>query len=210
MISLICTWIITLALVPATVFFVYNFADLSILKFFSCALLGVILAAIFIQGRFSVFLHELKHSVLSNLVGNRAKGMKVLRDSGHFEYEFTQETGRFNPFIALAPYFLPLCTAPALLVALTVFQDERAYQLALVGLCAGMDLLLCLRDISPHQTDFSAIRGGYYIGLSYVIAINLIFWCVITIWAAGALPSATKMFLATIGIIRRRGPVPIG
>jgi uncharacterized membrane-anchored protein len=143
-------------------------------------------------------LHELKHSVLSNFAGNRAKGMKVLRDSGHFEYEFTKDTGKFNPFIALAPYFLPICTLPALLIAVSMFPKDSAYQLAIVGFCAGIDLLLCIRDISPHQTDFSAIRGGYPVGLAYVIAINLLFWCVLTIWATGALPLCLNLLLVAI------------
>lgn len=197
-ISLIATWIIAIACVPCTIYLVYKFGDLSLLKLFSCALLGIIFAALFIRGSFSVFLHELKHSILSNFAGNRAKGMKVLKDSGHFEYEFTKDTGKFNPFIALAPYFLPVCTFPALLVAVTLFPSEEAYQLAIVGFCAGVDLLICMRDISPHQTDFSAIRGGFSVGLAYVFAINILFWCLLTVWAVGALPICFKLLLAGI------------
>ncbi len=188
MVSLLATWLIALFLVPCTTYSIYKFGHLGHLKLLACSLLGVIFSVVFINGSLSVFLHELKHSVLSNLVGNRAKGMKVRRDSGHFEYEFTKETGRFNPFIALAPYFFPIITLPAALVAAALLRDRETLQLCLIGFCAGADLLICLRDISPHQTDFSAIRGGFKVGLAYVVAINIILWSLLLMWAVGALP----------------------
>ena len=36
-----------------------------------------------------------------------------------------------------------------------------------------MDCIMNARDISPHQTDFTEVRGGYPLGLVYVIAMNL-------------------------------------
>ncbi|RIL07653.1 MAG: hypothetical protein DCC75_09850, partial [Proteobacteria bacterium] len=38
-------------------------------------------------------------------------------------------------------------------------------------------------DISPHQTDFINIRGGFKVGLWYVAAFNLTFVSFVVAWA---------------------------
>jgi hypothetical protein len=148
------------------------------------AAIGWILAKFLIRAHLSTFIHELKHAVLSNLVGNRAKGMKIRRDTGYFKYEYTEETARYNAFISLAPYCLPLFTAPTLGLASWLI-DERLVCTAVVGIALGFDLQTGWRDVGAHQTDFIDLRGGYFIGLVYVCAATVTLVSIVVAWAAG-------------------------
>lgn len=134
---------------------------------------GIFLAMYCIQGKYSVLIHEFKHSIISGLVGNRAKAIKVKKDSGHFAYTYTSRTAAYNAFIALAPYWIPLFTVLALLIAFSLWRHNAINFCIAVGVGYGTDLVMNVRDISPRQTDLTLIRGGYKIGLTYVIAMNL-------------------------------------
>lgn len=135
---------------------------------------GAWLAGTYINGKNSVALHELKHSILSGFVGNKAKGIIVKKKTGLFSYEYTQKTKHFNTFIALAPYWFPLFTILALGASLAAFWGEHQRICILVGLAFGADALLNIRDISPIQTDITTIRGGYNIGLLYIVLMNFV------------------------------------
>jgi hypothetical protein len=93
-------------------------------------------------GRVGIFLHELKHRVISNLAGNREKSLKVADNSGEFEYEYTKYTARYNALIALAPYWFPLLFVPVFVVCLLTPLRETAPALALCGLAFGIDFKL--------------------------------------------------------------------
>jgi len=141
------------------------------------ALVGVILAALFIRNHISVLIHEFKHQLISNLVGNKSKGFKIDRNSGHFEYAYTKATRHFNAFISLAPYIVPLFSLLGLLIAATLFRfrpENRHYTALMLGVGYGTDLLLNLRDISPIQSDINEIRGGYCVGLTYIVIWNAV------------------------------------
>ncbi|RIL08801.1 MAG: hypothetical protein DCC75_08010, partial [Proteobacteria bacterium] len=100
------------------------------LTYFAAAAAAGFLAAKFIfRGHWAVFLHELKHSIVSNLAGNRAKGMKIRRSHGHFEYAYSERTAAYNAFIHLAPYFLPLFTVVALLLVYLLLYPNHIYML---------------------------------------------------------------------------------
>jgi len=142
-------------------------------RFIAGFILGCWAASIFIRGHISVFIHELKHSIISNLVGNKARGMKIRKRSGHFEYSYTQRTAGYNAFIALAPYWLPLFLVPACIIALTLWHHDHQLAVAVIGVGFGIDAMLNLRDISRVQTDITGITGGYSVGLLYIAAINL-------------------------------------
>ena len=73
------------------------------LMFGGAGVAGFFLAHRFSPERFAVFVHELKHSIVSNLAGNRAKRFKVQDRSGSFTSEYTKQTAAYNAFIALAP-----------------------------------------------------------------------------------------------------------
>lgn len=150
-----------------------NFAALATLGILILGfILGCFSASFLIRGHASVFLHELKHRIVSNLVGNKEKDLVVKKNSGHFEYEFSQKTAHYNAIISLAPYCLPLFSLPLLLIALVFFHTNMNLVVVCLGLGMGIDFILNKRDISPYQTDISSIRGGYRIGLTYIFAMN--------------------------------------
>lgn len=156
--------------------------DVCTIRFIISALLGAALAQIFIRGHLSVLIHEFKHSVISNLVGNRHRGLKIGRNSGHYSYAYSKRTAHYNAFISLAPYITPVFTFVAVLVSLIFYRDERQIAAAIVGFGYGVDILLNMRDISPIQTDISLIRGGYGMGLLYIAAWNLLTIGVLLAW----------------------------
>jgi hypothetical protein len=153
------------------------------MNFIFAALAGAALAQMFIRGHLSVFIHEFKHSLVSNLVGNRHKGMKIGERTGHYQYSYTKSTAHYNAFISLAPYITPVFTFMAVVIALIFLRDDREIAAIIVGVGYGIDILLNMRDISPIQTDISLIRGGYTMGLAYIAAWNLLIAGLVFAWA---------------------------
>jgi hypothetical protein len=153
------------------------------LNFIFATLAGVAIAQMFIRGHLSVFIHEFKHSLVSNLVGNRHKGMKIGERSGHYQYAYTKSTAHYNAFISLAPYITPVFTFNSVALALIFLRGDRDIAAVVVGVGYGMDMLLNMRDISPIQTDISLIRGGYTVGLAYIAAWNLLTAALVFAWA---------------------------
>lgn len=146
--------------------------------------LGWLISKFLFRAHFATFIHELKHAVLSNLVGNKAKEMRIRRNSGHFQYEYTKDTARYNAFISLAPYCFPLFTVPMLGIAAWLIHDRTMAVIA-VGTALGADLQCGWRDVGPYQTDFSELRGGYFIGLIYVTAASITLVTFVVAWSAG-------------------------
>jgi hypothetical protein len=143
---------------------------------------GCWFASMFINGHLAVLLHETKHSVFSSLVGNKAKKMKIKKETGSFEYSYTKDTKAYNAFIALAPYWMPLFTLPTVgAIALLVGQPSLT-SLFVVGAAYGADTFLNVRDIHRRQTDIINIRGGYMFGLLYIIAMNLALLTMLLAW----------------------------
>jgi hypothetical protein len=151
--------------------------------FIVAILVGALCAKLFIRKHISVLIHEFKHSLISNLVGNKHKGMKIDEDSGYYRWAYTKNTAHFNAFIALAPYIVPVFTFVGCIFALTFSRHDRFFTVILVGIGYGTDLLLNIRDISPIQTDITLIRGGYKIGVLYIIAWNLLIAGILLTWA---------------------------
>jgi hypothetical protein len=150
---------------------------------FLCAVLvGAVGAHCLIKDHISVLIHEFKHSLVSNLVGNKRKGMKIDRDSGYFEYAYSKQTKHFNAFISLAPYIVPVFTFISGLIAFALLRHEHVLAVLVVGIGYGMDLVLNIRDISPIQTDLTLIRGGYRIGVLYVAAWNVLIFAFLVAW----------------------------
>src|SRR5258708_2545010 len=80
----------------------------ALFEFIGAALIWAVLAHFLIRAYLSVCIHECKHMICALLAGDKAKGMKIARGSGHFEYAYNEETAGYNAFIALAPYYIPL------------------------------------------------------------------------------------------------------
>jgi hypothetical protein len=156
--------------------------------FTAAGAVGFFLAHRFSPERFAVFVHELKHSIVSNLAGNRAKRFKVQDRSGSFTYEYTKQTAAYNAFIALAPYWFPLFSIvgiPSLVFLLSpVHPWAPTVVLLLAGILWGADCSFNLRDISPVQTDITGIRGGYRVGVLYIIAMNITLFSFLAAWVS--------------------------
>lgn len=162
---------------------------------FLCSLCaGVALAHYCIKGHISVLIHEWKHQVVSSLVGNKNKKMEIKADSGSLQYEYTEQTAHYNAFIALAPYILPVFTSIGALITVALQSANPAAPIIIIGIAYGVDVLINARDISPVQTDLSLIRGGFYVGLLYVVAWNMIILALVLAWAFNGFAGITALF----------------
>jgi hypothetical protein len=141
--------------------------------------LGLIIAPAFSKGRVYVFIHEVKHAILASLAGNKWKGMKVGSQNGSFEYVFYKHTAHLNAFIFLAPYWFPIISIPVWLLCLTNW-DPQGLKLAL-GAALGADVYMGLKDMGPHQTDLSRIRGGVLVAKSYILLMTTLVCSLVTI-----------------------------
>lgn len=162
-------------------------ADSSLLNwlyFGAGVLIGAAYAFFFIRGRLHVFIHELKHSIPSNLAGNRFKKLEIDQEEGAFHYAYTKDTAAYNAFIALAPYCLPLFTFCTLLLGYATSSSNPNALLGIVGVGYGIDLVLNTRDISPVQTDLSMINGGYGVAVFYVVIFNICVFSFLAPWVS--------------------------
>ena len=159
---------------------------------------GLAIAHYGIRGHFSVLIHEWKHEVVSSLVGNRNKRMEVSQHTGSLQYEYTKKTAHYNAFISLAPYILPVFTFIGTLTSLAVGPAYQTAPLVLVGICYGIDLLMNTRDISPVQTDISLIRGGYGVGLLYILSWNMLTAGVVVAWVFNGISGISAQFEAML------------
>jgi hypothetical protein len=148
-----------------------EYAAGNLLYFCGGGFVGAIMASISLRGRSYVFLHEFKHWIAAGLAGASYKKLVVGPGSGHFEFSYRDP--QYNAFIALAPYYLPLFTFLALLIGTALWRDDHAAFVVAAGVGFGIDGGLNFRDVSPHQTDFSRLIGGYWAGMVYVLAFNL-------------------------------------
>ena len=151
-------------------------------SFLGGILIGLAVTKLLIRRHFSVLVHEFKHQIISNLVGNKPKKMKIDADSGYFEYSYTKKTSHFNAFISLAPYIVPLFSFVSALIALAAARSNHSLAAAILGIGYGTDLLLNIRDISSVQTDITDIRGGYNVGLFYIFVWNGAILAVLLCW----------------------------
>jgi len=178
--------------------------------FFVCGVtVGLLLATFVIGGHFAVFLHELKHAIVSNLAGNRAKGMLVRNDHGYFQYSYSERTAHMNALISLAPYFFPGVTIPFFLIGVLIFSSIPAVPLVLAGIGYGIDTRLAIKDLGPWQSDLTNIRGGYPVGLLYIIAMNGAIFSFLAAWICGgweALPVLLDGFFTLLEKIFRVAP----
>ena len=158
--------------------------------------LGMGSAFLLIPSYIHVFIHETKHALLSGLVGNSWKEMNVDTETGHFEYSYTKKTAHFNALIALAPYFLPLFTLLGILLGFALFRTNEAALVSTVSFFYGFDLYSNCKDISPYQSDFSSIRGGFTVALVYVIAANIFIASIVIAWTLFSLPGLQRLLIA--------------
>lgn len=179
----------------------------SLFLFLGCGFLSFALTPYFIKNSLAVFLHEFKHKFLAVLVGNKYKEMKVGKEEGHVVYEFTKKTKLFNAFISLAPYFLPILTFGLLIFTIYFFYNNHLALCAILGFGFGADLYLGFSDIGPHQTDFSNLVGGYYVGLIYAICANLVFLTMLIAFAFYRKEGLFYLFVGLVDVVKYMIPI---
>ncbi len=176
-----------------------TFLDISATKnlsqFGAGFLVGVLIASFYIKDRLSVFIHELEHSIVANLCGNKHKEMKYESDTGHYKYEYTKETEKYNALISLAPYFLPTFLFLAIVINVLFYLSTQSVLIVILGIGYGIDLKKNWADVSPIQTDFTGIRGGYYVGLVFVFLINIAIGSFLLIWVMQQNAGVAQVFL---------------
>lgn len=166
----------------------------NVIIFLAALVVGAAFAYRFMQGHLSVLIHEWKHELISSLVGNKNKRMEVGRDTGSLQYEYTRKTAHFNAFISLAPYIVPIFTFIGVLITAAVGSRHPSVALMIIGITYGADALMNTRDISPVQTDISLIRGGYSIGLLYIISWNMLTTAIVLAWAFQGFNGVAELF----------------
>lgn len=135
--------------------------------------------------RLRTLIHELRHAVVVVLTGNLLKSIEVKKHSGHVNYEMYEDTLHFAPIIALAPYFFPLFSLPALAACL-VFEDYDKTLLAfLLGVTLAADLVTAYGELHPHQSDLKKIVGGFFSSGLYLAGAHFMWCSVCLIWIQG-------------------------
>ena len=166
--------------------------------FLIAAAVGILVSRAILVYFISVFIHESKHMVASLIAGNKIKGMQVGMQEGHLEYEYTKDTAGYNAFIALAPYIMPLFTLIGFILGICFPSEGNTRLLLMLGLGVGIDFIMNTRDIGPHQTDFQSIRGGFPVGLVYVLSVNVLILAAVLTWVLGGFDGFEKVYVLLI------------
>jgi len=180
--SLVLLWVLGLLQLSLLPSFWHEDSNFRLALFVFGAITGALLGSFIYRGSVATLIHEYKHAILSGLVGNKWKKLKVDGGSGAFQYSYSRETAVYNAFISLAPYFLPLFIIPATLLGLVFYSHPYPLMVGIVGVGYGLDTYMNQHDISPHQSDFFLIRGGYRVGLAFVLGINLVIFTTLISW----------------------------
>lgn len=128
--------------------------------------------------KFRVFIHELKHSMVVNLSGNKVNDFKVGKNTGHVEYSMYQDRVHYAPLIALAPYFFPLFSLPIVIATIFLHNNYPEFMIPLVGFSLALDLSFSITEIHPYQSDFQSIIGGFFTSALYLAGFYLM-WSMI-------------------------------
>ena len=138
-------------------------------------LFGVIAGAILIRGYVKALVHEVKHLLVAVLVGNKIEGFRLGDGEGHVTYAYTSDKRKFNAVIAIAPYVLPFFSLPVFVCLQFASGLEPKHSILILCLAFGFDLYANFRDVSPIQTDFTGLKGGFLVGATFTVFANLFY-----------------------------------
>ena len=165
----------------------------NLIAFVSIAIFSGFLAKFFLKHELAVLIHEFKHRIFANLVGNKYKSMKIGKEEGYVEYEYTKKTRIYNALIALAPYYFPLFTILITFFSCIFWWGNHTAIMTMAAIGYGADFYLGIADVGPHQTDFTNIEGGYYVALTYVVSINIFIATCMLAWAFDGISGLTYL-----------------
>jgi len=136
--------------------------------------------------RLKTLIHEVKHAVVVLLTGNVLRSMYVGSGTGYVTFQLFKRKKRYAPFILLAPYFFPLLSLPLFIVILILGSEPNIDILKLLlGLALGTDLTTAYLELHPHQTDLRRVLGGRFISYLFLLAINVLWFLLVSLWVVG-------------------------
>jgi len=136
----------------------------------------VILVRLILPEFILTFFHELRHAAVVLLTGQNLTSFKIgFKGGGSITYDMEEGKEGLAGYITLAPYFLPVFSViPVLIYPLISFP----YELQLIGLLLGLDLLISFTDLSPIQTDFSRVGGLRIVSLMFLATFHLLWFSI--------------------------------
>lgn len=129
-----------------------------------------------------ILVHEIKHAILVILTGNKLESMEVSEREGLVTYLMYSKKKHFAPLITLAPYFLPLISAPILVSAIYFERDYPLMFSSLLGIGFAADICFGVQDLHPAQTDLKRILGGFFTAGLFLAGMYLLWTLVCLLW----------------------------
>ncbi|MCC6952836.1 MAG: M50 family metallopeptidase, partial [Deltaproteobacteria bacterium] len=155
-------------------------------KIWPLFLMGFILGALAFLGlglhRLKTFIHEAKHAVVVLLTGNNLKNFEVGKHEGLVEYEVFKDRLHLEPFVILAPYFLPVLSFPVLIAAILTEPRYTPPFVFLMGVTLSIDLVTAHLEIHGHQSDLRRIWGGFIATRAFILGFKLMWASVCLLW----------------------------
>lgn len=127
------------------------------------------------------FSHELMHFVVGLLFLLRVKEIGVEPSKGFVKFVHTNadEHSKGNPFLALAPYCLPIFTYVLLLIRMLIARGNLWLFDILVGFSVGFHVLAIRRDLKVDQPDIKeqGVLFSYLFVWSFILfSVSIILW----------------------------------
>lgn len=151
---------------------------------------------------FRTLVHELKHAILVLFSGNKLTGMEVNSGTGSVDFSLYEDKDHFHPFIALAPYFLPLFSFPVLLVAMFLETNYRLPLSLVLGVALSADVMLGYQEWHPHQTDLKRMFGGYFSSGLFINGFFLMWTSLCALWLACGINGFGYLFYTTVNLVK--------
>jgi len=150
---------------------------------------------------FRTLIHELKHAILVLLSGNKLTGMDVQEGTGSVDFSLYEDLDQFHPFIALAPYFLPLFSFPVLIVAMFLETNYRIPLSLVLGCALSADVMLGYQEWHPHQTDLKRMFGGFFSSGLFINGFLLMWISLCALWLACGINGFGYLFYTTLNLV---------
>ena len=115
--------------------------------------------------------HELTHALVAALFGGRVKTLNVSPKGG------VVLVSKSNLLVALAPYFLPLYTAGAMVLYWIIMPALKPVAAGLVGATLLFHFALTIFTLRTHQPDLA--EGGLLFSLALIFVANLLLLSVV-------------------------------
>ncbi len=149
------------------------------------------------------FIHEAKHGIVVLFSGNKLSDMEVKEQTGQVEYALYEDRDHYEPFIVLAPYFLPLFSFPTWVAAMILGSENFPGLLFVLGLTLTLDLATAWFELYPNQSDLKRIRGGFFFASLFIAGANFLWLMNCLLFVQGGRTAYVEAFVILSTIIGR-------